>query len=173
MVREADFDKEDNITQRLIDRIKKSDRKEIELELFPEIRKSPLNDFNREMLVKAVQERVGVISGVKPSITHVRKELKPKVAKVEVINGDVKDKKEIPWWCEDWVYINASSAYMNINNKKLYKSEAFNLECGRYIFENDNGHKQSATKVVSDQGFVDVVQRIEYLPHRIVTGKRF
>ena len=158
MVKDAVYDKEDELVLKLIKKIKKSSEKEIEFKIYPKVRKLHLNDFNKEKVVKAIQDRYKESSGVRVQIAKIRQNIVPDIVTGEFIEGGKQ-----PEWCKNWVYVNVFSAFVNLKNYNIFKSESFNILNGKYV-PSFGGSKQKATSYVSDFGFVEIVNSAIYLP---------
>jgi hypothetical protein len=160
MAKEADYDAELNEVNDILNKIKVADEKMLEFDLVPSIRKTELNRLNREKLVKALQGRFKELSGVSMPIGNIRTLISIESAG----QGELVDENEAPRWCSDWVYVNSHNGFINLKTLKLHKSESFNVENGKHVPISDGGTKPSATKWISDRGFVRKVDSIGYLP---------
>ena len=157
-VREVDFEDGKKQVIELLTKINLADEKQIEMDVAPKVKKIELSDIDRERVAKALQDRLKQLTGVRQPIKVIRDMIKP-----NVIEGDLVE-RERPDWCKEWVYVNAQSGFVNINDLQIRKSEAFNIECGRYVLPNEQGHKTSATKFIADNGFVETVVSMAYMP---------
>lgn len=170
MAKEVDYDNEKSEVESVLDQIKSSDEKTIEFDLIPAIRKTgtSFSRFNKEKLAKAIQSRLKELTSVSMPIGNIR----GLIAKnswdgdnADALNmGELVDETEKPAWCNSWIYVNSHTGYMNLKTCGIHKSESFNLENGKYIPVGEGGSKPSASKFVSDNGFVDKVDAIAYLP---------
>lgn len=160
MVKEVNFDENAEKVLKFIEKIKISDEKNLEFDIFPILRKSHFSKIDLEKLAKAVQDRFKELSGVKIPIANVRQT----ISNTTVVNGDFIEEGEIPEWCKKWIYVNSHNCYVELETLKVYKSEAFNLMNGKFVPENLSGSKHSATKYIADGGFVETVDVINYLP---------
>jgi hypothetical protein len=163
MAKEVDYDTERTEVESVLAQIKVGDEKNIEFDLIPAIRKTIFSRFNKEKLVKALQSRLKELTGVSMPIGNIRG-LVAKETWDEDGSGQLVDETEKPKWCEGWIYVNSHTGYMNLKTCGIHKSESFNLENGKFVPVSDSGTKPSASKYVSDHGFVDKVDAIAYLP---------
>lgn len=155
MAKEIDFDKESKLLSDLRMEIKLSDRKKLELEVIPKIKKTDLSEFNRNLIVNLIRDKLKDLSGTNVKLSDV----KDLISRVKV------DKYEpIPEWCKKWVYINSHNSFMNLDTLSLHKQESFNLENGRFVPYREGGSKLSASKYVADNGFVRKFDAMAYLP---------
>ena len=159
MAKEVDYDAEALEVKGILDQVKDSSEKELEFDLIPSIKKVDLNRFNREKVAKAIQDRIKMLSDVRMPIGNIRMMIGKEVAE-----GELVDETERPKWCEAWIYVNSHCGYMDLKTCGIHKSESFNVENGKYIPISDSGTKPSASKYVSDHGFVNKVDAIAYLP---------
>jgi len=162
MAREVDYDTEKVEVEDMIQQIKLSDEKKLEFDLIPTIRKAGVNRLNKEKLAKTIQLRFKELTGVNMPIGNIRG-LIAKEMNVDAL-GELVEENEKPKWCENWIYVNSHTGYMNLKTCGIHKSESFNLENGKYIPISESGTKPSASKFVSDHGFVEKVDAIAYLP---------
>jgi hypothetical protein len=161
MSKEVDFDQIEKEINAYIKRIKKSSEKEIQMDICCELKKKEFSNINKEKIVKAIQDRYKTLSGVRLSVSDIR----TMISGVEVVNGEFIVEGETPKWCKDWVYINSHGSFANLENLRLYKSESFNIKNGRHIPKGDGGSKQTAVKYIADNGFIESVDSIAYLPN--------
>lgn len=160
MAKEADYDRIDREVQKYVDRIKVSDERAIEFDLIPKIKEEMLSHLHREIVVKAIQDRFKELTGVRMPIGNIRAMAMSK----ELMAGELVSEERVPEWCKDWVYVNSHSGFVQLDTLRLHKSESFNVENGKYVPMSEGGTKPSATKFVSDRGFVKKVDSIAYLP---------
>jgi hypothetical protein len=159
-VKEVTYDDGKKELNTFIAEIMTATERDIELSLAPKIAKSDLCELDRERLAKLLQDRYKQLTEVRPSIKVIREMVTPK----KVLTGELVDGYEKPKWCDNWVYVNAQSGYVRLDDLVVRKSEAFNLECGRYVPMNENGNKVTASKFVSDNGFIESVVSMAYMP---------
>lgn len=160
MVKEVDYNETNAKVSGYIESIKFADEKKLEFDIAPKIKKEDFNRINKEKLAKAVQDRYKDLSGVKMPIGNIRQMLMSD----EIVNGYLVDKEERPGWCKDWIYVNSHNGFIDVKTLSLHKSESFNIENGKYVPMSEGGTKPSASKYVSDRGFVEKVNSIAYLP---------
>lgn len=160
MAKLAVYDEEANLVDSFMERIEFADVKSLEFDLLPEICKHDLSRINIEKLAKAAQDKLKDLSGVRMPIASIRR----MVMKPEVVSGTFIENGELPRWCRDWIYVNSHAGFINIKTLALHKSESFNVENGKFVPLSENGTKPSASKYVSDRGFVDKVDSVAYLP---------
>lgn len=140
-------------------RVSRADEKELQTSVAVELRNESFEPIEREMLAKAFQDRIKKLTDVRISITEIRKLINP-----ARVTGELVGDNETPNWCENWVYINSHAAFFNLDNKQIAKTESFNVLNGVSIPIGESGTKQSAAKFVSDNGFVEHVGSLAYLP---------
>jgi hypothetical protein len=123
----------------------------------PSIAKVALGYEEREGLIKAYKERYAEVTGLSLPLAGLRKRLAGP-AGVRKVNGNK------PGWCENWVYVNSHTAYVDQEKLTVLKTAAFNLENGKNIPADENGRKPSAAGFVADHGLIDRVDTMNYLP---------
>lgn len=160
MVKEVNYDEAIEKVNNYIERIKFCDEKQLEFDLIPLVRNEEFNKVNREKLVKAIQDRYKDLSGIRMPVGNIRQMITP----VDIVTGTFIADGEKPEWCDNWVYVNSHAGFIDLKTLKLHKSESFNVENGKFVPMAEGGTKPSATKFVSDRGFVDKVDAIAYLP---------
>ena len=160
MAREADYNSECHQVDNIIKHIGQvPDQKTLEMDVVSEVRKIDLSVLNLEKIALAIQNRIKDITKIRLPINEIRN----MISKPEIL--DVSDKQNTaPKWCNDWIYVNSHRSFFNTKNYNLYKSEAFNVRCGRLVPENEKGRKIPATKFVSDNGYVNIAENMAYLP---------
>ena len=171
MAKDADYDDTALKVSMMVSRIEKASEKQLEFELIPEIKKVGFERLDKEKLVKALQDRYKVVCGVRMPVASLRQSITKSghghggSAGGSVVGGVfIENYGEAPEWCADWMYVNTHGGYMNTKTLLLAKSEAFNLENGKHIPVTEAGGKSSACKYVSDNGFVEIVGRMAYMP---------
>ena len=160
MVKEVNFDQSKLKVDNYINKIRYADEKSLEFDVCPKIRKESLSDFNKERLAKAIQDRLKILTSVNMPIKSVRN----MISNIEVMSGELVSEGVIPNWCKEWVYANSHASFVNMKNLRILKTEAFNLANGKNVPTKDSGSKMSASKFISDNGFVDTVDSMAYLP---------
>lgn len=144
----------------LIDKIKLADKYSL-IAIIDKLPNQDINDIDREIVAKELQSRYKDVIGIRLPINEIRKKIKHNNEQVI----------ETPLWCKNWIYVNSHSGFVNLKTMRLYKSEAFNLENGKYVPDGDKGGKPNANKFVCDNGYVPTVNSMAYLPtyqHQIV-----
>jgi hypothetical protein len=159
--KQADYVDTKSKVDQVIENINASDEQEIELSIAPKVQKIELDTLGRERIAKAIQDRIKSLSNVKMPISTCRAMVTQKVVLNE---GELVDESEKPGWCKNWVYVNSHNAFVHVNNLEVCKSEAFNVRNGRYVPLTDAGAKQSAVKYVADNGYVELVSSMAYMP---------
>ena len=154
MGREVDYDSNAKIVSDMIGKIHTAFEKDIDFRLIPEIKKIDLKIFDREKIVKAIRDRLKKLTGILMPVSTIRKKLL----------DDLKVEIKQPKWCKQWIYVNSHSGYVNLSTLALHKSESFNVENGKFIPTGESGNKLSASRFVSDNGFMKKVDSIAYLP---------
>lgn len=155
-VKGAEYDKQHQVIEKWIGKIKLASTKEIQIDISPKIRKlEDLDPVSRERIAQAIKNRMKAVDGTSVSITTIREMVTPS----NVIRLDDK-----PEWCENWIYINRFNCFLNLENKQLLKAEAFNLQCGKYVPFGERGTKITATRYVADYGYIKTVSDMLYMP---------
>ncbi len=166
MAKDADYDEVTMKVSVLVSRISVASEKDLEFSVFPDIKKLGLDRLNKEKLVKAIQDRYKVISGVRMPVSGIRQSMSGYDASGAVSGYFIEEGGDAPAWCKDWLYINSHTGFMDLRTFKLHKAESFNNKNGKFIPENETGSKPSASKYVADKGFLDNVDSMCYLPTR-------
>jgi len=161
MTKIVDFDETQEKVNTYINRIKYATEKILEFELVPEIKKENFCKLNKEKIAKSIQDRHKDLSDVKLPIQNIRNML----SNSDIVKGHFINDEDVPEWCADWIYVNTHMGFMNIKTLVLHKSEAFNVENGKYVPSSENGTKPSATKYISDRGFIEKADSIAYFPN--------
>ena len=160
MAKSVEYDEEYEKVEKFISIINDSDEKQLQFDVYDKIKKLTFTTINKEKIVKAIQDRLKVLTNVKMPIKDVRKI----VDSDRVVSGHFIEDLEVPEWCKKWVYVNSHGGFVSVNNFQVYKSESFNLKNGVNIPLNDSDNKCSATKYVSDNGLVKIVDAMHYAP---------
>jgi hypothetical protein len=160
MAKEVDYCEESERISSYLYSIDGADEMKLEFDIIPKIRKEEFNDLNKEKIVKAIQVRYKQLSDVRMPVGSIR----ASISNQEIVSGNFINDEDIPEWCNNWIYINSHNGFMNLKTLKLHKSESFNVENGKNIPSGLSGLKQSASKFVSDHGFIKKVETISYLP---------
>jgi len=159
MAREVDYDVADTIVSDLISEINCSTVKDLRLSVCPRIKKMDLPAHDRERMVKPIQQRIKFLEDVLLKITDVRAMVVP-----SGIRGELVDALEKPEWCNDWVYVNSHAGFMSLKTFNVHKAESFNIENGIKVPFGDRGGKQPANAFVTENGFVEKVDAVAFLP---------
>ena len=162
MARVVDFSANSKKVNDLVERIKLADEEKLQFDICPEIKNLEISRLNQEILVKAIQDRLKELAGVRMPIRQVRSMVTQKDG--QLVTGQFIEDGEKPNWCKPWIYVNSHAGFMRVTTLKLHKSESFNVENGKYVPENEMGGKAAASKYVADKGYVDKVDTIAYLP---------
>ena len=174
MVKGVTFDEEKKNLAKFLRMINNADERSLELDVIPKLKKENLNADNKEIIVKALQDKCKDLTGVRLSISRLRE----KITGQEIVTGSFVEDGERPKWCENWVYILSHNCFANLHNSSIYKLDAFNLANGKYLPKGVNGSKQKASTYVSDNGFVPIVSSMVFMPtfkEKIITlnGKTY
>ena len=156
----ANVSKQTSEIEDWIRKIRLSDENQLKVSVFPKIKKLEIDYVNREKLAKAIQGRFFELTGARLPIGKIRSE----ISQSENTAAYWHDKKDIPKWCEEWVYVNSHNAYLNLNTLEIHKEASFNIENGYMVPTNEGGGKNSASKHCADNGFIQKVSTIVYLP---------
>lgn len=160
LAKSAIFDDEHKEVKKYVNKIQFADEKTLRFEIAKDIQKGTFGDLNREILVQAIKNRLKILTKTTLPIAKIRKMVEPQI----VVKGNFVEEGEKPRWAKRWVYVSTHTAFMNLIDRTLHKTEGFNLECGKYIPPNEKGNKISAIKYVSDNGFMSKVHTVAYLP---------
>jgi len=161
MVKEVAYDEASEKVNEIINKIKCSNEKEIEFDLFPKIRKLGFSKMAIEKIAKAIQDRFKELTKARMPISEIRNE----ISYNGVVSGEFIEDSEVPEWTKSWVYVNSHTCFANLETLRLLKTEAFNLKNGKYVPDSTNGSKQSAAKYIADRGFIETVDMMAYLPN--------
>lgn len=170
MAKDADYDDVSMKVAIVVSRISGASEKELEFEIFGYIKKMGLDRLNKEKLVKAIQDRYKALSGVRMPVSGIRQSISGYGGGGEggsAVSGHfIEEGGDAPSWCDDWLYVNSHTGFMDLRTFKLHKAESFNNKNGKFIPENETGSKPAASKYVADKGFLDNVDSMCYLPTR-------
>lgn len=111
---------------------------------------------DRAVLIKAYQDRYKVLFDARIS--------KPDVVSLLIKKKPMQIKQKKGAWYQDWLWITEQSKFFCKKKKCLVTKDSFNIQCGHYVPEGENGSKPSAVKFVSDHGLVECVDGMIYLP---------
>ena len=161
MVKEVVYDEISKKVDDIIIKIKNSNQKEIEFDLFPKIKKLSLSKLAIEKIAKVIQNRFKELMETKIPISDIRNE----ITYNGIVSGEFIEEDQKPSWTNEWVYVNSHTCFANLKTLRLLKTEAFNLKNGKHVPESSNGSKQSASKYVADKGYMETVDMMAYLPN--------
>lgn len=158
----ADYDEGRKELESMLVKVGMADERALKIDIIPKIRKLDLEVVEREQLVKALQDRFKALTGAKISVVDIRGMIHN--VGVKAIEGELTDEIPRPDWCKHWLYVTSHAAYVDLNTLEVCKSEAFNLANGKHIPIGEGGTKQSATRFVADNGFVELASSMAYMP---------
>ena len=156
MAKSSDFDKAFDRRQKFVNRINSSDEREITVSLCADIRKTEMNDQDREVLSVTIQRRLHQITGIKPGIATIRSQVRP----VQTVRAN----HDMPAWCKSWAYILSHKCYAYLPTGRLLNAEAFNLENTQYCPMGEGGQRPAATWYVAQGNYLEVLDGTQYLP---------
>jgi hypothetical protein len=158
MAKQDDFDNETFRIQDYMRQISIANEKDINLDILPKIKKSKISDINREKIAKAVKDRLKVLSGVIIPIGKVRTMVK------NYSNDTRHTSPDAPEWCKHYAYVNTHEGFIDMRSRTIYKPGGFNVCNGKHVPWSDDETKPSATKYVSDRGYIEVFDTKAYMP---------
>jgi hypothetical protein len=158
MAQEVDYDEETKITNSFLERIKNADLKQLEFNLPLEIRKARLSNINREKIISLFHSHNKKLTGTKVPIQRIRDILTPKESKQNSNDVDTE-------WCKDWVYVTSVGKFYSMQTFTPHTDKSFNVQCGQLVPASEGGYKVSATKFVSDWGYLECADTLAYLPN--------
>ena len=161
MVKTVKYEADHYLVQEFVTQIKLADDKALQFDLIPKIKKFDCSTLDREVIAKTIQDRYKEIKNVRLSIVDIRKMIEPVDA---AVRGQFIDELETPGWCKDWVYVNTHAGFVNLETLQVHKSESFNIENGCNVPVSEGGSKPSASKYVADNGFIQKVDSMAYMP---------
>jgi len=153
----ATYDAELKKVNEYIERIKNSDRKNLEKKLIPKIGNENFSEINVGILSKEIIKRFEKLD----IDTLDKKVITKMISKPD--NTKKSKKAENKRW-EKWVYINTHNKYLNIENYDLYTPHAFDLANTNYVPTSKGGHKPAASIYVRNEKLVKIVKKKLYLP---------
>lgn len=157
MAKVADYDAHEREILKMLDTVKHCDQRTLEVSIVDEIKAMGYNAITKERFVKAIAARWQELVGVKVPVATIRKSLDDQRSRITGVAG-------APTWCKDWIYIDRESCFWHVPSRDTKSNATFNMICGKFIPENESGGKPTATKFVADNGFIDVVSGVTYLP---------
>lgn len=157
MAKSVAIEDDDVKVNKLIERINMADRKTITLDIAKDIQSHAFDNIALVQLAGAIQKRLSALTGTRVPIKDARDLITKKVVRKSVEGA--------PGWCADWIYIDKQGEFYHKLSRSLKSTTTFNMSCGRYVPEGESGGKPSAMKYVSDNGYVEIVDTITYLPN--------
>ncbi|MGL4516782.1 MAG: DUF5906 domain-containing protein [Shewanella sp.] len=118
-----------------------------------------MDKIAEEAFLKTVQAKYTALTGSKPSLPTIRKEIKTK--RVSKLSGDFVD---------EYVYCTSAGEWMHRESKSAMKSHAFDVVNNRRTPPDNDGNKQSATTYAMDR--VEPVDSTMYFPAAAETFER-
>lgn len=110
-----------------------------------------MDNLELDVTLKKLQSKYFEVTGNKPSIPAIKKELK-------ALRGDDKDGDFV----DEYVFLSATAEYMHRENKTICGPRAFDVKHGRDTPLTSEGEKQSATMFANDK--IEVVENYMYFP---------
>lgn len=110
-----------------------------------------LNNLDLDITLKSVQSKYVELTGDKPSITAIKKEIK--ALRVDDKSGS---------YVDDYVFMTATGEYMHKETKAVCGPRSFDVAHNRDTPTNGDGEKQSATTYSNDT--IEVVENSMYFP---------
>lgn len=158
MTKVVDYVDSDIKVRAYIEEIERSDKRAIDCDLLPRLKKEKWNNaIDRAQIAKVLQRRIKTLTGATVPISEIRLMMQP-------AQGLLADDADIPTWCNNWMYVNDHSSFVKMSNLTFHDSESFDIENGRNVFANENGVKQGAKKFIADNGYIEKVDTVGYLP---------
>lgn len=139
----------------VVDELKDLDRDEIVTEWADRVKQLGFSGFDLEEAASAMKVRLKQLTGTNLPISQARRMLRAPIEQRQV---------DAPEWCENWLHCSLHSTFINRQTRTIYTPTSFNIECGIEVPMGPDGGKPSATKYVSDNGFVRTVAKAVYLP---------
>jgi hypothetical protein len=155
MAKSSNFDEKNKQVEKYRQDIKNASKGDLEIVIIPAIKKEKFMPIDLEVIVKDLQDRFKELDGVRLPIGKVRELVKEK-----------KNEKDVPSWCQDWIYVDSHNRFINLRNLSLCRLETFNLKNTVYVPIGENGSKQTAAKFVAENGYLQTVDSIAYLPQK-------
>lgn len=154
---EAELKEHNELIYKILNSIREADENKLNLDIIRTIKKGKFSELDNERFAVALKERFQTLHGVKYPIASMRKKIK----------SDLKENKQIPEWCKEWVCIATHNCYYNMRTNAMYKSEMFNQKNTQYVTEelgSDGDSNLTAHKYVMKYGFIEVCDGFVYLP---------
>lgn len=116
-------------------------------------------DLQKDIACKRVQERAMALTEVRPRLETVRKALQSAMPKVETV-------REVPKWCEGWVFVKRFSQFFNTETGEVLSRQAFDMSNGRFLLDESKAKKYEgkASDVALDIFDIQQVYDYVYLP---------
>ena len=146
----SDEAKDDNL-KTLIVNINEATLSKLKKKIIPEIQNTDFNEFDKKIIVKALQNKLSKVYGVKIPIQDVRDQL--------TRTYDKDDDK--PDWCKNWVKVRSHGAYFNLESMLPTHPGFFNTEHGKDVPESENC---TAVAYTDKKGLIDCVDALSYMP---------
>lgn len=154
MSKTAKFNKKNKAIEIYITKIKNATKSDLEISIIPSIKKEDFNHINKEVLVKVIQDRFKELDGVKIPIGKIR----------DLVSTRGEYENETPEWCFDWVFVDSHNRYIDLKSMTMCRVESFNIKNTKYVPLGENGTKQTAAKYVAENGYIQAVDSVAYLP---------
>lgn len=116
-------------------------------------------DLQKDIACKRVQDRAKELTEVRPRLEVVRKALNAAMPKVETV-------REVPKWCEGWVFVKRFSQFFNTETGEVLTRQAFDMSHGRFLLDESKAKKYEgkASDVALDIFDIQQVYDYVYLP---------
>ena len=69
-----------------------------------------------------------------------------------------------PKWANPWVYVAHTNTFFNTDTYQVRTRAAFNAEMTKHVLPNENGNRQWSADYLTENGYVEVVESIQYAP---------
>jgi hypothetical protein len=99
-------------------------------EVVRDLAKSAMTDIQRDMAIRAVQNRLGEIDNSKPRLESVRKAFDKHTPKK-------KHHADVPKWCENWYFIESENIFFNTQTGARIVRQAFDAKYGRMLLSDE------------------------------------
>jgi hypothetical protein len=103
------------------------------------------------------------IDRIHSAITSVHKRYGQKVSK-QSIQKEFQPSKIDTKFYENWAYISEIDRFCDLNTLDFYKKDGFNLINTQFVPQNDNGTRATASRFVEQNGLIEIVNSVSYLP---------
>ena len=154
LVKKSQYEREATALRKLQKSIAKANQLELESEILNSIAKTEFSHTAVEILINNIKNRY--------------QQLEIPIQSKEFIRDQINEKRilKIPDWCKRWLFINSHNTYFDLATFQFRRHESFNIINGKFINNNNKKTKTKATKFVSDNGFIEVVDKLAYLPNQ-------